>query len=125
MGASGLSALQRSLKFRELVGLVLRGEGLNVTHKPGPVPLSRSILDEEHSHIRGLPGWSVLVRHEATRDLSGALDAAMRAAASDSKDKAAVVWRRHESERTAGESYVVMSLQTFAAVLRDELERVR
>lgn len=114
----------KSLRFRELVALVLQAEGLPAVKKIEPKLLSEAIRDErERGGIQGISGWLINSRNEVTRDLSGGLDEAQKDAEHDGKAKCAVVWRRHG--RPAGESYVVMPLTTFAAVLRDEMEQAK
>ncbi|GAA3743912.1 hypothetical protein GCM10022239_19170 [Leifsonia bigeumensis] len=113
---------QRAAKFRELARLYLGSEGVIVEQRPQAYKLSAR-LSESHpaSHLTGLDRWAILTRNERVLDLSGALDAAQAAAKHDGKGRAAVV--AYRAARGAGEAYVTMTLETFAAVLRDDVER--
>ncbi|TFC83718.1 hypothetical protein E3T23_01795 [Cryobacterium cheniae] len=111
----------RSLRFRELVTLILRADGLSVIRKPEFKRLSEAVLHElEAGDIQGIPAWLINTRNEMKRDLSGALDEARLDAVRDGKAQSAVVWYR--PGRTTGEAYVVMTLDTFSGVLLRELE---
>jgi hypothetical protein len=105
-------------RFRELVALLLRSDGLPVAKKSAQ-KLSVAILDDEAGDIQGLPGWLLNVRHEVQRDLSGNADFATSQAKSLGLTKTAVVYARHG--RSAADSYTVMTLDTLSEILRAEL----
>ncbi|WP_146067593.1 hypothetical protein [Cryobacterium sp. M25] len=111
----------RSLRFRELVTLILQADGLPVIRKPEFKRLSEALRHElESGDVQGIPGWLINTRNEMKRDLSGALDEAQLDAGRDNKLKSAVVWCR--PGRGTGEAYVVMTLDTFSTALLQELE---
>jgi hypothetical protein len=109
-------------KFRELVTLLLKVDGLPVSQKPSPPRrLSAAVFqDTPRGDLQGIPGWTINARYETHRDLAGGIEEARQDADADGNQKFAVIWARHGAR--ADESYVVMNLQTFAAVLRAELE---
>lgn len=108
----------RSERFREATCWFLRGMGLPVKPRPGYRKLSEALADDaQASDIQGLTQWAITTRHEYKADFSGALDHAVKTAERDGKKwGAAVQWR--QGDRSAGETYVVIELGTFAEVLR-------
>lgn len=114
----------RAYKFRELVQLFLRAEGVEVERRLERRKLSERLAEDfQESHLTGLDRWAVLTRNEVQQDWSGSLDDAQKAARHDGKERAAAIQFRRD--RDAGESYVVMSLRDFAAVLRSDNERAK
>ena len=110
----------RSLKFRELVQLVLAADGIKLERK-AEVHDGMAGAGRERADLQG-SRWAIMTRNEAAyRDISGGLDDAVAAALHDRKDRAACVW--HRPGRDASESYVVMTLSSFARVLREEAAR--
>jgi hypothetical protein len=106
----------KSTRFRELVSLYLQLEGLPVHAKPdNHGQISHALRDGEKGHVQGLADWEIVVRNEGTRDLSGGLNQAVEIASSTSKPWAAVVF--HRPNRSAGEHFVVVTLETFARAL--------
>ena len=109
----------KSLRFREMVALYLRGEGHDgAKMKPDRAGrISIALREDDHvGDIWGLSGdWLVNTRNEVTRDLSTALDEAQKDARTDEKKHAAVVWYR--PARSAGDSYVLMTLQDFSEAI--------
>jgi hypothetical protein len=115
----------KSLRFRELVALALRADGLPVAVKPEPPRrVSEFFLeDREQGDIQGLSDWAINTRNEIHFDWSGALNEAARDAEHDGKKNAALIQMRRDS--SIGQAFVVMTFDTFSRVLRDELDRSR
>lgn len=112
---------RRGILWREVVELVLKIEGLDVARRPEPhstVPSSDQNTDQlQVSDITGLKDWALLTKAEHQRDLSGNLDLAHEAAKADHKRWAAVAFTRND-KRESFDSFVVMSLRTFAQVCK-------
>lgn len=110
----------RSLEFRRLISATLRGEGITTAQ---PKPLTTTLAEAfdvefEQGDIRGLPGgWLLNVRFGQTYALASTLDEAEIDAQTDGKLRAAIVTRR--LGRAPENSFVTMSLSTFALVLKD------
>lgn len=110
----------RSLEFRQLIAATLRGEGIRDAQ---PKPLSWSLADSfndevEQGDIYGLPGsWLLNVRYGEGFALAETMDAAEADARTDGKERVAIAVRRNG--RPPEDAFIVMSLATFAAVLRD------
>ena len=111
----------RSLEFRQLIAATLRGEGVT-TAQPKRLtmtPLADSFADEvEQGDIQGLPrGWLLNVRFGEGYALPETMDEAEIDAKNDGKPRFAIAIRRNG--RPPEDAFVVMSLATFAAVLKD------
>jgi hypothetical protein len=72
---------------------------------------------DDHGDIDGLPGWVLQCRAEQRMNLAGALDAAHVQLRDHMHYAAAILKRRNHS---TGEAYVVMTLETFAAIAGDQ-----
>lgn len=116
----------RARKFAEQVTWFLNGMGLPVTSREDSaatrIKLSEAVLDEDWKPqaddggtIVGLQHWSITTKADFSHDWSGNLNLAERR--KGSKDWAAVVGYRR-SPALAGEQWVMISLETFAQVLR-------
>lgn len=111
----------RASRFAAVVSAYLTAWGLNATIRmPGPHKrLSETFAAEpepiETSTLVGLQRFSVSTRADNQLDLSGALNAAERAAA---PDRFGVCIQHRRSPALANEHYAVMSLETFAKVAR-------
>jgi hypothetical protein len=68
---------------------------------------------DDRGDLDGLPGWVVQVRATKRQDLAGALGDAERQRRDHLELAAAILKRRNHS---TGQAYVVMTLETFAAV---------
>lgn len=108
-----------AFRFRETVGLFLglklgRMLASTATHRP-------TLGDDGARPLRGdiepLSRWMLRTRVEAQRDLSGALDAVERDAETLGRPFGAVIFKRHA--RGIEQSYVVLSLETLAALIRE------
>lgn len=109
--------LRKGLKFRELTALILAADGHKDAKPRKHAPkLSESFTDGvDQGDVTGIPGWTILTRHNLTRDLSGALDEAQERAEVAGTPFHATVWSR--PRRPADESYVVMSLAQLSTIL--------
>lgn len=109
------------LLHRSLVLAVLEDHGLNVMRRPERRLKPSEVLaldpEPERGDVQGLSRWALMTRAENVRDLSTALDRAKTVAALDGKQFSATVWSR--PERPAEESFVIMSLGDFAAVVAE------
>lgn len=111
--------VRRGQTWRKLAALIIKVEsGLPVADRTdGPRAPGAKVTPVEASDIVGLRDWSVLTRAEHSRDLSGNQDAAALAAEQDGKRWGAVAYLRADSRPTE-DSFVVMSISTFAGVLK-------
>lgn len=105
----------RNYRFRELVALYLAA-----TARQDFSPKREGDRDQV-GDVHGSDRWLINVRNDAKRDFSGGADQATRDALTDGKPFACTVWRR--PGRSVGESYVLLTLDALAAVLRNEAER--
>jgi hypothetical protein len=106
----------RGLRFRQLVALVLQTQGHpNAAAKVDRVRLSDALRAEDPTgDIWGIPGWTILTKAQQSRDLSTALDDAEHRRVVDETQHGAVAF--HRPGRPPEETYVLMTLQTFATV---------
>ena len=114
---TGLGNLGRSLRFRESVSLLLRAEGISNAVAPMHRSLASAFNPENpSSDILGIPNFSILTRSEVARDLSGGLNAAIRAAADDGSRFGFQVWERHSY--ATKDAFVVTDLDTLARLVK-------
>ncbi len=105
----------RAQRFRERIELYLNSSDLDVT-----IPQPHKGRDKSQAgDVHGLRAWTVLVRSDFSHDWSGDLDKAREAARRDGKPLSAVIGFR-TGDRKVSEQYVMLDLQTFAAVLWGE-----
>lgn len=113
---------RRGRQWRELVALTLQGLGVDGAQPRVVKPrrrISEVLADEDviRSDVLGLPGgWFVSTHADLDPRPGRLLDAAqMSARLSGHEQAAAVIYRR---ERPAADALTVMSLSTFASILR-------
>lgn len=113
----------RGVRWKELVTLVMRSEGLDVTMRPTARTGTRGILSEAlnesvpMSDIIGLPDVAVITRNETKQDWSAALDSAQFAATADNLAYGVAIQFR--AGREVEQSYVCMTLKDFVGLLRE------
>lgn len=76
---------------------------------------------DDRGDIDGVPGWTLQCKAEQRYDLAGALDAAERQRGDRLHGYAAAILKRRN--KPTGAAYVVMSLETFAAIAGESLPR--
>jgi len=108
----------RGTRWRELVHLVMRAEGVPVEMRAPTKRVSDAFADDRPAtELTGVPGFAITTRHEFKQDWSAALDSAVFAARSDAVPYAAAVQFR--AGRETEESFVVMTLKDFCGILRE------
>lgn len=112
----------KAAKFRELIKLLLRSEGVHLSERHGAYRLSERLAETyPQSHLLGAPSWAIQTRSDRQIDLSGSVDRARAAADHDHKRFAVSIQFR--ASRPAEESYVVMTLSDFTEILKSDIER--
>lgn len=97
--------------------------GRSVVARSAPYKRPKSVSDaiaaatqrESVSDLLGIDGWAVVTRHAHPMNVAGAVDAATVAARLDGAEYAAAVVARSGADPE--QSYVVMTLDTWARVL--------
>lgn len=100
-----------TIRYRDQLVSYLRTRGLPVG-KP-LLPPRGAFADD--CTVRGIKGWTVLVRRQRTLDFSGALDLAHARAEAAGNEHAAVVL--HRVGRDIEEAYALVSVSTLATLL--------
>jgi len=109
----------RGDRFRELVVLGLRAEGVAAESRPPANRLSEiANPDRPQSHISGIDGWSFVTSNEVRLDPGRALARAESAADLDENPHGAAVLRR--AGKSVESQYVVLTLASFAALIRGQ-----
>lgn len=116
-----LANRRRATEYRERVALGLQSLGVEATPVALPNRPSEAFSGPSgHVLVPTVPGVTVTVSSGFEFRPSELLNAAERAAANDQNDIGALVQFRQVS--TVEQQYVLLSLKSFAALLRDRLK---
>jgi hypothetical protein len=108
---------RRAFEFRQLVALVLQVNDVPAqARQPRPTKLSERLQQpRDPSDVLGVSNWVIRTFTAQARDLARGMDEAKAAAEEAGVEHFAAVWKR--PRRAAQDSYVVMPLNQFAALV--------
>ena len=119
-----MSNLLRAQRFRERIETYMQAAGVPIKVRPPRARISEAFgpdMELSESDVKGLTSWSIALHSDAAHNWSTEMERAERKAEQDGRPYAAVVGYR-SGNRRVGEQYVMLSLATFAHILKLDAE---